>query len=325
MPDDLAKKYDPNCLPTDDGIFGLPASPEDAAIVLLPVPWEVTASYRKGTSRAPQAIHAASFQVELFDNELGSPYEHGIAMLIEDNHLQQMNKSAIHLAKLGDAEGVDHLCREMNESVQQQVKHWRQRGKLVGVIGGEHSVCLGAIKATAEEVGQLSVLQIDAHADLRESYEGYQYSHACTASNLLKHVPQLDRLLQVGVRDICPAEAKRIEDESRVTTFFDNDLARIELIRNGCETIISPLGQKVWITVDIDGLDPSLCPSTGTPVPGGLSWREITALLTALAASGRQIVGFDLCEVVPGNNNGSQGDFWDAIVAARLLYKLCAV
>jgi agmatinase len=183
---------------------------------------------------------------------------------------------------------------------------------------------LGAIRTVAERVKDLSILHIDAHCDLRHAYEGFTYSHASIMDNVLREAPQVSRIVQVGIRDFCAEELAAIEaSNGRVRTFFDKHLADRQLAGTPFATlaaeIVDLLGAKVWISFDIDGLDPALCPHTGTPVPGGLSFREAVFLLRTVVESGRVIAGFDLCEVAPAPD----GDEWDANVGARVLYKLC--
>ena len=165
---------------------------------------------------------------------------------------------------------------------------------------------------------------MDAHADLREAYEGFRYSHASIMNNVVREVPGLQRLVQVGVRDYCDEEDQLVRDNpALLRTFFDADLKREQLDGEPwsrlCGRVVAELPQEVYVSFDVDGLDPSLCPHTGTPVAGGLSFAEATALLRRLVESGRRIVGFDLNEVAPDPEGRSE---WDANVGARLLYKL---
>ena len=193
----------------------------------------------------------------------------------------------------------------------------------MGLIGGDHSVPFGAIKAHAER-GELAILHVDAHADLRDAYEGFACSHASIMRNVMTQLPSVTRLVQVGIRDVAKSEIDFIAAQGgRVITHFDAVLAERKLAgeswRQLCDAIVADLPARVYISFDIDGLDPQLCPHTGTPVPGGLSFQEACLLIKRVVESGRKIIGFDLNEVAPGPD----GDEWDANVAARLLYKLC--
>ncbi|MBA3542392.1 MAG: arginase family protein, partial [Deltaproteobacteria bacterium] len=194
---------------------------------------------------------------------------------------------------------------------------------LVGVVGGDHSVPFGAIRQLAAEHGEIGILHIDAHADLRHAYEGFEWSHASIMRNVMDRVPQVTQLVQVGIRDVSRGEMEfATASAGRITVHFDQQLA--ERKHEGeswsaiMNSIVDSLPPKIWVSFDIDGLDPSLCPSTGTPVPGGLLFHEAAALLKR-AAQRCQIVGFDLNEVAPG----PEGDEWNGNVGARLLYKLC--
>jgi agmatinase len=219
---------------------------------------------------------------------------------------------------------VDALGERMNAWVHAQASAWLQRDRLVGVVGGDHSAPFGAIRAVAERHPGLGVLHVDAHADLRAGYEGFRWSHASIMYNVFRELPEVARIVQVGVRDYCDEEDLLIRDNpERLRTYFDPDLRRQQL--DG-ETwgrlvgrIVADLPPEVYVSFDIDGLDPALCPHTGTPVVGGLSFVEATALLRLLVESGRRIVGFDLCEVAPDPEGRSE---WDGNVGARVLYKL---
>jgi agmatinase len=218
---------------------------------------------------------------------------------------------------------VDTRCERMNAWVYAQVGGWLGRDRLVGVLGGDHSVSFGAIRACAERYPGLGVLHFDAHADLRPAYEGLKWSHASIMYNVLQELPQVARLVQVGVRDFGDDEDALIREQAeRVRTYFDADL-RTKLFDG--ETwhrlalrVAADLPPHVYVSFDVDGLDPALCPHTGTPVLGGLSFPEASAVLRALVETGRRIVGFDLVEVAPDPSGRSE---WDGNVGARVLYK----
>ncbi len=334
--------FDPNGpAPDDAGIFGLPTTEAEAALVLLPVPWEATTSYGGGTAEGPGAILRASHQVDLFDLDVEKPYEAGIFMLGEAEVLREDNARAKERAqriiqnygKLPETEAhellgeVEALGEKMNALVRGETLRLLAQGKLVGVVGGDHSVPLGAIEAVASRTPKLGVLHFDAHSDTRDAYEGFRYSHASIMRNVCDRVPQVTRLVQVGIRDFCEEEMDYIRAQGdRMAVFFDRDLQnrkfRGDSWANVTRDIIAKLPEHVWVSFDIDGLDPRFCPHTGTPVPGGLDFSEAVFLLRELVRQGRTIVGFDLNEVAP--NLADSGDEWDGNVAARLLYKLCA-
>jgi len=330
--------FDPNAAAKPgSGIFGLPHSSEEARVVLIPVPFEATTSYGGGTVDGPQAIREASLQVDLFDIETGKPYEAGLHMLAESAQVRAWNDEARESAQLiieaGGAHGdprleaalakVNQLSEKMNGWVHAEAQKWIRAGKVVGLVGGDHSAPFGSIQAHAEAYPELGVLHLDAHADLRIAYEGFVWSHASIMHNVVARLPGVKRLVQVGIRDLCEEEHDQIAaSNGRIVTHFDALLAA-ERMRGATwqqqlAKIVEPLPHDVYLSFDIDGLDPVLCPHTGTPVPGGLSFQEASALIRAVVESGRRIVGFDLNEVAPGPD----GDEWDGNVAARLLYKM---
>lgn len=328
--------FDPNAAAApDSGLFGLPHTPEEAAVVVVPVPFEATTSYGGGTKDGPQAVLEASRQVDLFDLETGRPYEAGIALLPESLDVRRWDEEARALAKpLIDAGGatagdeptlkkIDALCEKMNEWVYATTRHWLARGKRVALLGGDHSTPFGCIRAHAEKYPGMGILHLDAHADLRNAYEGFTWSHASIMFNVLERIPQVSRLVQVGIRDFGESEYALIENSNgRVKTFFDTHLSHARFAgtpwSKQVSQIVAELPEQVYLSFDIDGLDPVLCPSTGTPVPGGLSFQEATALVAGVVASGRKIVGLDLNEVAPSPDGGE----WDGNVGARLLYKM---
>lgn len=331
--------FDPNAAATPgSGVFGLLSGPDDSQVILLPVPFDATTSYRRGTAGGPAAILEASRQVDLLDVASGKPYEAGVYMLPADPSFEALNDEARAAADpvieeggvfpdrpdlLAAAARTNALCEQMNERVYQSAAAWMDQGRLVGVVGGDHSTPFGAIRAAAERHPGLGVLHIDAHADLRRAYEGFTWSHASIMHNVLARLPAVSRLVQVGIRDLCEDELIQIrEDRARVTTFFDAWLQAQKqsgvVFARLIDRIVSELPEKVYVSFDIDGLDPTLCPHTGTPVPGGLSFAEAMGLIEAVVASGREIVAFDLNEVAPGPD----GDEWDANVGARVLYRM---
>jgi agmatinase len=318
----------------DSGIFGLPRDVSDQRVILIPVPWEATTSYRGGTAEGPAAILHASHQVDLHDIEVGDPWATGIVMLEESSAVRAWNAEARALAEPIISAGgrlaapfaltrVNTLSAQLNAWLEREVGSWLDRGRLVGLVGGDHSTSFGAIAAVARRHPGVGVLQIDAHADLRTAYEGFEDSHASIMYNVMGRLPEVGRLVQVGLRDLSGDEASAIADSGgRIVAFFDAPLQAERFAGEAwaaqCQRIIATLPREVFVSFDIDGLDPSLCPSTGTPVPGGLRFSEATYLLRLVAESGRRIAGFDLNEVAPG----SGGSEWDANVGARLLYKM---
>jgi agmatinase len=215
---------------------------------------------------------------------------------------------------------VNKGCTELKLWVKESVEKQLRKNKLVGLVGGDHSTPLGFIEVLAEK-HSFGILQIDAHCDLRNAYEGFEYSHASIMYNALK-ISNVKKLVQVGIRDWCEEEDSYIRNSNRrVKTFFDYQIKK-RLYQGHkwasiCSDIIRELPKKVYISFDIDGLDPKLCPNTGTPVPGGLEFEQATFLLELLARSGKKVIGFDLNEVSPGNSE------WNGNVGARMLLKMC--
>ncbi len=337
----MLENFDPNAASRDDsGVFGLPFTEGESKMVYLPVPWEVTTSYGGGTSRGPEAILEASRQVDLYDLEVDRPYRVGLFMKSESEDVVSWNREGKLLAseiieKGGQIQGnarllnvlerVNELGGKMNSYVYSEVKQLLAEGKVPGIIGGDHSVPLGAFRAMGEAVGDFGILHFDAHSDTRNAFEGFQHSHASIMHNALESVPQLTRLVQVGIRDFCEEEITYcVKQGQRVKIFFDSRIQQRKYQGEAwgaiAESIAKELPDRVWISFDIDGLDPRFCPNTGTPVPGGLDFSEAVHLISVVARSGRKIVGFDLNEVSPGD----EGAEWDGNVGARLLYKLSA-
>ncbi len=325
--------FDPNGpSPLDSGVFGLPFTPEQSKIVLVPVPFEATTSYGGGTADGPECILSASKQVDLFDLDTGRPYEQGIAMLPIPTDVRGWNDQAKALAKpiiedlIDDPAAlasINALSEQMNRWVYTNCKAWLTKGKIVGVIGGDHSTPYGAIEACAEAHPGMGVLHLDAHADLRNAYEGFTWSHASIMYNVMTRLPKVAKLVQVGIRDFGEAEFDMIQaSNGRIHTFFDARLARARnegmSWQSQVDAIVHELPNDVYLSWDIDGLEPTLCPHTGTPVPGGLTFPQAVSLLEGIVSAKKRIVGFDLNEVAPGPD----GNEWDGNVGARLLYKM---
>jgi len=334
-------QFDPNTVGNpNNNIFGLPFTEEDARLVIIPVPWEVTVSYNAGTARAPEHVFKASLQVDLFDPEIKDAWKQGFYMrpmdrkiLMKSDYLRKEAELYINFIAEGEiVQDNKFMCKTlkevnagslyMNEWVFQQTKDLLASGKLVALLGGDHSTPLGFFKAIADKHGDFGILQVDAHCDLRKAYENFNYSHASIMYNALEEIPQLKKLVQIGVRDFCEEEWDYIEmSNQRVVTYFDKDIkARLyegqtwQMLVN---EMVGHLPQKVYISFDIDGLNPKLCPHTGTPVQGGFETEQIFYLFKKILESGRHLIGFDLNEV------GVSNDEWDENVGARCLFKMC--
>lgn len=324
----------------NNNIFGLPFKEEDARLIILPVPWEVTVSCSAGTARAADHILKASLQIDLFDLDVKDAWKEGFFMRVPDKKIllksDYLRKEAElyidYISKGGKVEKNTFMCkslREINEGgkflnnwVYEQAKDLINQNKLVALLGGDHSISLGYLKAIAEKHGEFGILQLDAHCDLRNKYEDFLYSHASVMYNALNEIPSVQKLVQIGIRDVSEEEWKYLEEnKQRITTYFDRDIKvrqyEGETWKQITDEMISHLPEKVYLSFDIDGLDPKLSPNTGTPVPGGLETEQVYYIIKGILNSGRKLLGFDLVEVGVGENS------WDANVGARVLWKLC--
>lgn len=329
--------YNPSDVGQINGnLFGLPYNYESANLIIFPVPWEVTVSYGIGAANAPQRILEASPQLDLFDFDSPHGWKQGIFMpnisldILEKNQYYRQQAAKI-IERLEQGKPltstptlipvlteINQACQQINQWLYQKCQQAIADGKRVAVIGGDHSSPLGYLQALATKYEAYGILHIDAHADLRNAYEGFEFSHASIMFNAMK-IPQICKLVQVGLRDICHDEVEMIDQShGRIIAYYDPIIKQKLYSGNTwmelCQEIISHLPQQVYISFDVDGLDPKLCPSTGTPVPGGLELEQTFCLFRELVNSGRNIIGFDVCEV--GNEE------WDGNVGARIVYKL---
>lgn len=339
--------FDPNAAATETAnIFGLPDNREDASIILIPCPYDATSSYGVGSGRAPEAIREASLQVDLFDRRFGNIYERGLYMEPHPPEVREWSTRARALAdpiieqggsKPGDEDAVsqvDQFSRRAGSFAHDRAIAAMDEGKVPGLIGGEHGVAFGLYKAVADRHPGVGILQIDAHMDLRAAFEGFAWSHASVMHNVVHDLDGISRIVQVGIRDYCEQEAalaeslapdKAPDGETQIITYFWDDLADDRFGGTSwglaCERIITRLPAEIIISIDIDGLDPTLCPHTGTPVPGGLNWDQLSLLLRMIKESDRAVVGFDLVEVCPSKIPHASPI--DAAIGARVLYRLC--
>ncbi|MGH2667303.1 agmatinase family protein [Flavobacterium sp.] len=325
----------------DATIFGLPFTAEESEIIIIPVPWEVTVSYGAGASEGPEAVFDASFQVDLQHQKfpelwkLGIYYdeapEHWAKNSVKYKGLAQPIIEALEggedvasfPALQSDLDKINKVCGELHAEVKERVLHWIKKGKKVVLLGGDHSTPLGYYQALATLHDNFGILHLDAHMDLRIAYEGFTYSHASIMYNALQ-IPQITKLVQVGIRDFCEQEVDVVKQQgNRVVVHTDMDL-KAETFegktwQQQCDQIIAALPQKVCVSFDIDGMYSWYCPNTGTPVPGGFSFEQATYLFDKLTESGKEIIGFDLVEVAPGD------DDWDGNVGARMLFHMCGM
>lgn len=325
----------------DATVFGLPFSAEQSEIIVIPVPWEVTVSYGAGASEGPEAILDASFQIDLLHQQFPDLWKLGIYMDEAPAHWKKNSEKYKDLAQpiiealengedvatfpalQSDLDTINKVCRELHSEVKERVLHWTKLGKKVVLLGGDHSTPLGYYEALGTIHDNFGILHLDAHMDLRIAYEGFTYSHASIMYNALQ-IPQISKIVQIGIRDFCEQEVSVVKAQNgRVAVHTDMDMKKEtfegKTWQQQCDQYINELPQKVCISFDIDGMYPWYCPNTGTPVPGGFSFEQATYLFDKLAESGKEIIGFDLVEVAPGE------DDWDGNVGARMLFHLCGV
>ncbi|WP_395057374.1 agmatinase family protein [Flavobacterium sp.] len=324
----------------DATIFGLPFTAEESEIIIIPVPWEVTVSYGAGASEGPEAILEASFQVDLQHQEFPELWKLGMYYDEAPTHWKKNSDKYKSFAQpiiealengeiienfpvlKADLDKINKVCAELHAEVKERVLHWMKKGKKVVLLGGDHSTPLGYYQALATIHDEYGILHLDAHMDLRIAYEGFTYSHASIMYNALQ-IPQISKIVQVGIRDFCEQEVQ-VAQSNKVVVHTDMDMKSEtfegKTWKQQCDDIIAALPQKVTVSFDIDGMYSWYCPNTGTPVPGGFSFEQATYLLSKLANSGKEIIGFDLVEVAPGEN-----DDWDGNVGARMLYHMCGM
>ena len=326
----------------DESIFGLPFTAEQSEIIIIPVPWEVTVSYGAGASEGPKAILEASFQVDLHHQEFPELWKLGMYLDLnkqtenwasDSEKYKLLAQPIIKALESGeviadnhelnfDLHSINLRCEQFNEEVKNQTLHWLNQGKKVVLLGGDHSTPLGYYQALATKHKDFGILHLDAHMDLRIAYEGFTYSHASVMYNALQ-IPEISKIVQVGIRDFCKQEVE-VAQSNRVIVHTDMDM-KVETFagitwKQQCDKIIAELPQKVTVSFDIDGMYAWYCPNTGTPVPGGFSFEQAIYLLSKLANSDKEIIGFDLVEVAPGEN-----DDWDGNVGARMLFHMCGM
>jgi len=258
----------------------------NARVVIIPVPFDGTSTWLKGADKGPSAIIEASAHMELYDIETDS----------------EVYKWGIFTAPPVDGQ---ELPEDMVEMVAKQVRQYRRDNKFVVVLGGEHSVSLGTVREHVVNNTDMTVLQLDAHSDLRDEYEGSKYNHAC----VMARISELCPIVQVGIRSMDSSEKEAL-DTSRV--IFARE---ISTNKNWIENVLSKLSQNVYVTIDLDVFDPSIMPSTGTPEPGGLLWYDVLELVRTVIEN-RNVVGFDVVELCPDQRNKAP-DF----LAAKLIYK----
>jgi agmatinase len=331
--------FDPSGVGVHNGQFiGLPYSKDDARIILLPAPWDVTVSYRDGTATASENILQASYQLDLYDAHVKNAWKFGLHLLPANETVlaksiatRKLSQQYIEFLESGgdiakspamqrNLTQINKACEEFMSWVAAETAAWLDKGKLVGLVGGDHSTPLGYLQTLASKFKSFGVLHLDAHLDLRQAYEGFKYSHASIYNNAMR-IPQIEKLVSVGIRDYCEEEIQVAEAHGkRVKIYYDHrirqQLFEGDSFNSFANKVSKQLPKNIYISFDIDVLRPYLCPNTGTPVPGGLEFEEATYLLNYLVDKGHRIIGFDLSEVA------GVGHEWDGNVGARILYKL---
>lgn len=324
--------FDPTDVAVQNGnFFAFPYTVEEGEVVLVSVPWDVTTSFRAGTVLGPKAIIAASGQMDLFDFKIRdawkikiatSPYsvdleQHSMDLRMISEKIIQAQEKGETMDMTTELAMVNKACESLNKLIYRKTAALLEQKKLVGVVGGEHSVPLGFIQALGDYHQDFGILHIDAHADLRQGYEGFEYSHAAIMFHA-SNCKSVSKIVQVAVRDVGHHEVEYAASRPFIKQFPDvvlkENLFKGITWHQQCEKIVAELPKKVYVSFDVDGLLPSLCPATGTPVPGGLSFEQAIFLIETLVQSGKTIIGFDLCETAP--------DEYDAIIGANLLFRL---
>jgi agmatinase len=318
------------------GVFGLSYDKSESSLILLSIPFELTTTFREGTLYAPHKIKDASSQIDLMNNLDSYAWQKGIYWDNSNEYFfLNISKSYRPSAKkiidflennqlLNDELKneqyiINNVCEKASNEISKLVFQILQNDKIPGVIGGEHSITYGVIDAIQNVYDDFCILQIDAHHDLRNTYLGFTYSHASVMYNILNKYDNVNKIVQIGVRDYCEAEKNLVAESDNIVTFYNFDI-NVQLF-NGksfhdiAKQIVDLLTDNIYISFDIDGLQPYLCPETGTPVPGGLSYEQIEYLFYLISKTNKKVIGFDLCEV-------SGLSEWDAIVGSRIMYLL---
>lgn len=338
------REFDPNTITPDNGnYFGIALEPERAALVLLSAPWDATASLRSGSSYAPDAVIEASRYVDFYEPLAPNTWRKGIATAPIDYSIQDLShrlrSDAEGVIKLHDELGISVLdnlmyerrlrrvnegSAEMNLNLFKQVTRWLKQDKIVGVVGGDQSVTYSTVRALGHKYEKLGVVHIDSKCDMHESYQGFDFSHASTMYNILRDVPQVEKLVAVGVQEFSPIEWERATNDSRVSLYTAQDIWSRQFEgdtwANIVRSIINELPNDVYLSLDIDGLENECSPNRGHLTAGGLGFHRVVYLMERIVASGRRIVGFDITEVVPSIENKAE-----MRVVARLLFKMCSI
>ena len=326
--------------------FGVKTTFASADLILIPAPWEATASYAGGAAQGPELIKKASSQLDFFNRSFKACYNRQIYFELEDPAIKSLNQKVRSYAQAVQKNWTEDkiltsadkaLCQKVNqaslsflEGLYKKSLNIFEQGKIPALVGGEHSVSLSLIRLIGEKLkGDYGLLHIDAHADLRESYQGFKHSHASVMYNVLDLPFPPKKLVQVGVRDYSKEEYEYIKSSQHIDCFFDEDIYKN--LFNGknwgeiCESIVSALPQKIYVSLDVDGLLWSYAPGTGTPVPGGLSYNQLLYLFAEIKRQKKQLIAFDVVETSSGEKKEQAFSEWNGNVASRLIYWLAGL
>lgn len=328
-------------------LFAKTCSYKDALIVVEAAPWEVTSSYGGGSALGPKNIIKASSQLDFFNFKSKKEPKHFIYMhkinldIFKKNQILQKDAKQIIKArgacgskdfskncsqKLSNLQkNINKESDKLNKIIYESSLKTLKDNKIPALLGGDHSVSFGAIKACSKKYKNFSLLHIDAHADLRKAYQGFKHSHASIMYNVMNLKTAPKKLCSVGVRDFCQEEYDYAKANNAIKIFFDKDLQKA-IFRGShwakqCQKIISEMTKYIYVSFDIDGLQANFCPNTGTPVPGGLSYNQAIFLLEEISRQNKKIIAFDLCEVSCGTSNKE----WDANIGARILFEMSLI
>lgn len=333
--------FDPNAVGNpQSNIFGLPFTEDNARLIIQPVPWEATVNIFPGTARCINSIIRHSANIDLLWKACPNIWKQGIfireasqKILLKSDYLRKEAELLVGYTCCGkavcDNEFMQKNLKEINSGgaylntwVYDHTKDIMDKGKLAALLGGDHSISLGFIQALSEKYEDFGILQIDAHCELRKTYEGFVFSHACVMRNALDKVSQVSKLVQIGTREFCNEEYAYLQDNpTRIKTFFDDDIKDRQYQGQSwytiAEEIVNELPKYTYVTFDIDGLKPYYCPSTNTPVVGGLEYDQVKTIFKLMKEQGKTIIGLDLCKI----GNGRVGT--DAQIGAHILWDLC--
>jgi agmatinase len=328
--EEILQGFDPSGPGRENHLFGSPFTAEEAAVTVIPAPWEVTRPSNHGCATAPEMILAASRDIKRAVDGIPKPWELGISILpipldvIDQNrvlcarvleHTSRLNTGSAFDENDALLDEINAGCEQFNNQLKNVCRQQLVKGKLIGVLGGDHSISLGTIRALSEHYGRFGVLQIDSRPDLCRRYQGLAYSHRSIMFNIMK-IPAVGKLVQVGIRDWTPEEHEALEiGKGRIRTYFDQQLKPDggRKWNATCQDIVKQLPPLVYLSVDHSGLGTALTPDQ---LSGGMSEEQLNVLIKCVAQSGCKIIGFDLSEIAV-----DIGD--NTTVGARILYQLC--